>query len=224
VREELLARRSQRPESVPAAEEHEPKSFAAEPHGDVAAIEETQLEQTARAVASDGERTGVKTPYDPAPDTEVHHHAHAHAYPHVMHAQWPRREKHERRVVTRGGVGRGRRANVDDALLSGGDPDPLRAHTEPRGDAAGRPHLRLAAKRTGEAGPRGVHEQGAAPRVPNHDGPDRSSMQCQAQRARTERNAPAGRSNRDGCRGRTEDERKERASHLPITVNVSVAV
>jgi hypothetical protein len=206
VREELLARRSQRPESVPAAEEHKPKSFAAEPHGDVAAIEETQLEQTARAVASDGERTGVKTPYD------------------VMHAQWSRREKHERRVVTRGGVGRGRRANVDDALLSGGDPDPLRAHTEPRGDAAGRPHLRLAAKRTGEAGPRGVHEQGAAPRVPNHDGPDRSSMQCQAQRARTERNAPAGRSNRDGCRGRTEDERKERASHLPITVNVSVAV
>ncbi len=33
-----------------------------------------------------------------------------------------------------------------------------------------------------------------------------------------------GRGIRDGCRGRNEDERCKRASHLPITVNVSVAV
>jgi hypothetical protein len=102
VREELLARGSQRPESVAAAEEYEPKSFAAEPHRDVAAIEEAQLEQAARAVAADGERTGVEAPHDPAPNTEVDDHADPHADPDVMHAQWPRRQEHKCRVVTRG--------------------------------------------------------------------------------------------------------------------------
>ena len=44
------------------------------------------------------------------------------------------------------------------------------------------------------------------------------------QRTRAEPDAAAGRGTRDGCRGRSDDERQECASHLPITVNVSVAV
>ena len=85
-------------------------------------------------------------------------------------------------------------------------------------------HPRPAAQRAGEAGPRGVDEQGAASGVTDNDRGGRRASQCQAQRAGTQRDAPTGRGTRDGCRGRSEDERYEGTPHLPITVNVSVAV
>ena len=72
--------------------------------------------------------------------------------------------------------------------------------------------------------PHTLDAQGEAPRIPDDYCSGRRSPQGQAQRARAEPDAAAGRGTRDGCRGRCEDQCRERASHLPITVNVSVAV
>ena len=224
VREKLLPRRSQRSEPMPATQQREPKTLAAEPHRDVPAVEEAQLEQTRRPFPPDGERTGVEAPHDPAADAEIHHDADTHPYPDVVHTERPRRQEHERRVVARRGASGRRSADVEGALPSWSDPDSLRAHAEPPRSTARCPHLRLSPQRTGEAGPRGVDQQRAPSRVPHHDRGGRGSVQRQAERTGTERDAPTGRGTRNGCRGHTEDEREERASHLPITVNVSVAV
>jgi hypothetical protein len=170
------------------------------------------------------ERASIETPHDPSSDAEIHHDAHPHPQSDVVHAQRPRRQEDECRMVASGGAGRRNRAEVKDALLPRTDPNPLRAHAEPFRRAAGRPHPRLAAQRAGETGARSVDEQGAASRIPDYDCGGRRSPQRQTQWTRTERDAPAGRGTRDGCRGHSEDERKERASHLPITVKVSVAV
>ena len=170
------------------------------------------------------ERTRVEAPHDPAPDAEDDDHADPQPHPHVTHAERARRQERKRRVVS-GGRPPGRNgADVEDALRAGSDPDPLRIHPKPLHAVASRPHPRLPAQRAGEAGPRDVDEQGAPSGVPDDDRPGRRAPQRQAERACAERDAAAGRGTRDGCRGRSEDERQKGRPHLPITVNVSVAV
>ncbi len=167
---------------------------------------------------------GVEAPHDPAADAEVDDHPDPQPHPHVTNTERSGRQEHKRRVVSGSRARWWNGADMEDTLRTGSDPDPLRAHTKPLRAAASRSHPRLPAQRTGEAGPRDVDEQGAASRVPDDDGGGRRSPQLHAKRARAEPDATAGRGTRDGCRGRYEDQYRERASHLPITVNVSVAV
>ena len=224
MRQELLGRRPQRPEPAAAKEERQPKAATAEPDGDVAAVDEAQLEQPEPPAPADVEGTRVEALHDPASDAEIDHHADAHADPHVAHPERARRQERERRVVSRRGPPRRCRDDMESRLRAGREPEPPRAKAEPGRGAAGGPHPGLAPQRTGESCSGDVDEQRPAPRVAHDDRRRRRSPQGQAQRTGTEADAPAGRGTRDGCRGRTENERHERASHLPITVNVSVAV
>lgn len=91
MRENLLACRSQRPEPPASAEEREPEPFAAERHGDVAAIEEAKLEQPVRSPAMDRERAGVETPDDPTSDTKIDQEADPHPNPNLAHPERPGR-------------------------------------------------------------------------------------------------------------------------------------
>ena len=85
VRQELLTRRSQRCEPPAAAEKRQPETTPTEPHGDVAAVDESQLEHAKRSLTANGERTRVEAPHDPAPDANVDHNADPHPNSDVMH-------------------------------------------------------------------------------------------------------------------------------------------
>ncbi len=207
-----------------AAEEREPESVAGQPLGHVAAIDEAQLEQAKRSPAANAERARIEAPHDPAANAEVDDDADPKPHPYVLHAERPRRQEHERRVISGCGPPRRRRGDMESRLRAGREPEPQRAQAEPGRGAAGGPHPRFAPQRARESCARDVDEQGPAARVAHGDRGSGLTSQRQAQRACAEPDAPAGRGTRDGCRGRCEDERYERASHLPITVKVSVAV
>jgi len=115
-------------------------------------------------------------------------------------------------------------ADPEDALPTGGEPDPRRPHAEPFRNASSPLHPRLPAQRAGKADPRCVDEQGAASWVPDDDCGCRRSPQLHTERACAEPDAAPGRGTRDGCRGHNESQYRKCRSHLPITVNVSVAV
>jgi hypothetical protein len=139
VREELAPPRPERREPAAVAEKHEPKPAAAEPLGDVAAVDEAQLEQTARSGAADRDGTRVEPVHDAAADVEDDDHADPHADAHVPHAERPRRQQHERGMVSGLGATRKGRANVEVDPRSGCDPDASRPQPEPGCGTARRP-------------------------------------------------------------------------------------
>src|SRR5262249_32146871 len=173
---------------------------------------ETQLEQTKRPAAANGQRTGFEAAQDPPSDADIDDHADPQPYPDVTHTERPRRQENERRVVP-GKCARWRNgADVEDTLRTWSYPDPLRTHPEPLRATATRPHLRLSVQRTGEARSRDVDEHGAASGVPDDDRGGRRSLELQAERAGAEPDAAPGRGTLDGCRGRHEDHCRENAS------------
>ncbi len=207
-----------------AAEEREAKPVTGQPLGHVAAIDEAQIEQAKRSAAPNRERARIEAPQDPASDAEVDDDAHPKPHPHVLHAEWPRRQEHERRVISGSGPPRRHRGDMESRLRAGREPEPQRVQVEPGRGAAGGSHSRFAPQGARESRARDVHPQGPAARVAHGDRGSGLASHRQAERACAEPDAPAGCGTRDGCRSRCEDERCERASHLPITVNVSVAV
>ena len=223
VREELLAPRPQCHQPPTVAEESEPQTIAAEALGDVAAVEEPQLQQAEPAAATDGEGAHLDASHDPAPDVEDDDDADPQPYPDVAHAERSRRQEHEGGVVSGPCPPRGSGADVEEATPAGRDPDALRAHAKPRRRSVTRSYARLAAQRACEARSRDVDEQGSASRIPHRHRRHCGASEREAERARAEPDAAAGRGTREGCRGRSEDERHQRASHRPITVKVSVA-
>jgi hypothetical protein len=62
--------RPQGREDPTTVEKLEPQPVVAEPLGHVAAIDEDQLEDAPTPRTPDGQRTGVQTSHDPAPDVE----------------------------------------------------------------------------------------------------------------------------------------------------------
>src|SRR3954451_20595525 len=113
---------------------------------------------------------------------------------------------------------------MESRLRARREPEPPRAQAEPGDGVTGGPHLWFAQQGPSESCPRGVHEQRPASRVPQRDRGGGWVLEGDAQRAGAEPDARAGRGTRDGSHGRSEDERQEGAPHLPITVNLSVAV
>jgi hypothetical protein len=224
VGQQLLAPRLQLREPPTVLEQHEPDPASAELLGHVAAIDETELEESLRATAPDAEPAGNEAPHDLSPNPQVDDYADAQAHSNMLHAERSRRQKHERRVISGRRPRRRSRANVENGLRARAKPDPPGPHPEPAGKAAGRAHLRLAVQRPPESGPRDIDEERPGTWVPHRDRRRGCAAKRQPQRACAEADPAAGRGTWDGCRGRTEDQRKERASHLPITVNVSVAV
>jgi hypothetical protein len=224
VRQQLGISRPQRDEPPSVTKEREPQPVAAEVFGHVAAVDEAQLEEPSCPETPNGQRTDIETSHYPAPDAQVHDHAHPQPHTNVLHAQRPRRQEHQRRMVSRGCSPRRRGTNVEDGLRARAQPDPLRPQPEPGCGAMGRLHPRLSMQGTGESGAGDIDEQRPSPWVSHRDRRGRRATERETQRARAEADAAAGRGTRDGCRGHSDDERCQRASHLPITVNVSVAV
>jgi hypothetical protein len=209
---------------VAPAPEREAKAVTGQPLGHVAAVDETQLEQAQRSAAPDAQRTRLETPHEPAADAEIDHDSDPEPHANVPDPERSRRQEHEGRVISWCGPPGRHRNDVESRLRLGREPEPPRVQAEPGRGAAGGPHLRFAPHGARESCTRNVHEQRAAARVPHSDGGRGRAPQSQAQRAGAEPDTAAGRGTRNGCRGRRENERYERASHLPITVNVSVAV
>jgi hypothetical protein len=223
VWEELPASRPQRDELPAVPEERDSETVARQPFGHVAAVDQTELEQAKRSAAANGQRTGVEASRDSAADAEVDDHPDPQPQPHMTNAERPGRQQNERRMVPGGSARWGNGSDMKYALRAGSDPNPLRTHPKPVRGAVSGSHPRLSAQRTGEPGPRDVDEQSAASGVPDDDRGCRRSSQLHAEWARTEPNAAAGRGTGNGCRGGYENKCRESASHLPITVNVSVA-
>jgi len=146
VREELLTRRSQRPEPVAAAQQRESETVVAEPHGDVASIEDAQLEQSARPVAMDGESTSVEAPHDSPPDAEIDQDADPHTNPDMVQPERSRHQKRDCRVIAWRGPPRGRCEDMESHLRAGREPEPPRAQAEPGRSVTDGPHSRLAPK------------------------------------------------------------------------------
>jgi len=224
VREQLARRRSQRREPPAAANEPEPEPVGDEPLSHIAAIEETELEQPQGTPVPDGESARVEQSHDPAFDPKIDDDADPHPNPDAVHPERPCSQEHQGRVISWRGPPRRRRDDMESRLRARREPEPPRAQAEPGRGAAGGPHAWLALQGARESRPRDVHEQRPAPRVAHGDRGGGRALQGHAQRTGAEPDAPAGRGTRDGCRGRSEDERYEGTPHLPITVNVSVAV
>jgi hypothetical protein len=224
VWEDLASSRPQRREDVTVPEDREPQSVPADPLRDVAVVDEAQLEKPLRAATSHRERTAIESAHDPPSHAEVDHDAHPQPHTDMTHAERPCRQEHQPRMIPWAGSPRRSRTNVDDAFPARRDPDTPRTETEPGSDRACGPHPGLPSQRAREAGPRDVDQHGPAPWIPQGDRCGGRAPEHQPERARAESDAAAGRGTRDGCRGRCENERHERTSHLPITVNVSVAV
>jgi hypothetical protein len=224
VREELTTSRSQRRELAAVAEQGDPEAIAWQPRRHVAAVDEAQFEQTKRSATPNRERARIEAPQDPASNAEVDDDAHPKPHPHVLHAEWPRRQEYERRVISGSGPPRRRCGDMESRLRAGRKPEPQRVQVEPGRGAADGPHSRFAPQRAREVCARDVHPQAPAARVSHGDHGSGLASHRQAERACAEPDASAGCGTRDGCRSRREDERCERTSHLPITVKVSVAV
>jgi hypothetical protein len=206
------------------AQNREPQPVASEALRHVAAIDETQLEQTLGAAIPDGQRARVESAHDPASDVEDDDDTEAQPDTNVANAERPRCQEHERRVVSRAGLPRRHRADVQDSLPTGCDPDPLRTQSKPRHAVGLGPDPRLPPQGARKSGPRDIHEERSPSRIPNGDRSRGPVLERDPQRARTEPDAAADRGTRDGCRGRAENQCYEDDPHLPITVNVSVAV
>jgi len=224
VREQLRAPRGQRRELPPVLEQRESDPASAELLGHVAVVDETELEESLLATAQKGEPAGVEASHDLSPNPQVDDHADAQAHSNALHAERSGRQKHERRMISGRRPRRRSRSNVENGLRARAKPDPPRPQPEPAGDAARRAHLWLAVERPPEPGPRDVDQERAGTGVSHRDRRRGCAAKRQPERACAEADPAAGRSTRDGCRGRTEDQRDERSSHLPITVKVSVAV
>jgi hypothetical protein len=179
AREELPGSGTQRRECAAATKEDEPQPVPGEPLGHVAAVEEEQLEQSPRALPPNAERTWVEASHDATPYVEVDDDPDAQADPDAAHAERPRREKHERRMVTGLGPARRLRAHVEDGFPARPDEDPLWTETEPFGRASGGSHLRLATQGAREACPRDVDEQRPSSGVPDGDRGGRGSPERQ---------------------------------------------
>jgi hypothetical protein len=157
-------------------------------------------------------------------DVEVDDDADPQPHSDTVHAERTRRQEHERRVVSRTGPPRRHRTDVEHPLFARRDPDPSWAQPKPGCGTSGGPHPGLPARRAREPCARDVDEERPPSRVPHRDGGGGRALERKPQRARAERDAAVGRGTRDGCRGCSENERYEHGSHLPTTVNVSVAV
>ena len=205
-------------------EEREPERPATEAHDDVAAIDEAQFEPAAGSLAAHGEGTRVEPAHDRPLDAEIHHDADPHPDTDVVDAERARRQDRESRVISGRDPPRRYRDDMKGRLRARREPEPPRAKAEPGHGAAGGPHPRLAPQRARESCSRDIDAQRPTPRVADDHRGGRRASERHSQRTGTEPDPRTGRGTRDGCRGRTEDEREERASHLPITVNVSVAV
>jgi hypothetical protein len=114
--------------------------------GDVATIDEPQLEHANCSAATDRERTRLEAPHDRALHAENDDDADPHSHAHVAKPERSRRQEDERRMVARGGMSRRGRAHVKDALRAGADPHALRAQAKPFFLSARRPHLRPSAR------------------------------------------------------------------------------
>jgi hypothetical protein len=175
-------------------------------------------------VRFDAESSRIEAMYHSPPNVQDDDDSDPQAHAHMAYPERMRREEHERRVISRPRSARRNRAHVENLLCVRGEPDSLRPQSEPDGAAARLAHARLPSERAREPCPRDVDEQRPRSRIPDGDRCAGRALQDQAERARAESDAAAGRGTRNGCRGRSEDNRCERASHRPIAVNVSVAV
>ncbi len=119
VRKELAALRAQRRELPVAAEKREAKTVAGQSLRHVAAVDEAQLEQAKRSAVTNGERPGIEAPHERATDAEVDDDADPQPHPDVLHAERPRRQEHERRMVSWCGPPRRRRDDVESPLRAG---------------------------------------------------------------------------------------------------------
>ena len=101
------------------------------------------------------------------------------------------------------------------AALNGGLPDHVAALTINKVCGSGLKAVMLAdqAIRAGD-----IDAQRPPARIPHRDDGGGRAPERHAKRARAELDAATGRGTRDGCRGRHENQRCERASHRPITV------
>ena len=144
VRKKLAAPRAQRRELAAVAEEGDPQPVTRQPLGHVAAVDETQIEQAKRSAAPNRERARIEAPQDPASNSEVDDYAHPNPHPHVLHADRPRRQEHDRRVISGSGAPRRQRGDMESRLRAGREPEPQRVQVEPGRGASGGPHMRFA--------------------------------------------------------------------------------
>jgi hypothetical protein len=132
VREKLAPTRPQDRESVAAPEQNESQLVVAEPLGHVAAVDQEQLEHPRRSGPTDGERARVETPHDLASDVEDDDDPDSEPHPHATHTERPRRQKRDRRVISRGRVRCRPCRNVQRDLRIGRNPEPPRPQPQPR--------------------------------------------------------------------------------------------
>jgi hypothetical protein len=218
VGEELPAPRTERCEGSAPAEEHEAQAVGDESLRHVAAIYEEQLEHASRSGVADGERTSIEAPRDPSADVEDDDHADLQPQPDAAHAQRPRRQEREREVVSGGGAPRWPCRHVQRGLRARRDPQSPRTHPKPGDRTSPRLHSGPAAERAGEPRAGDIDAQRPPAWIPHRDDGGGRAPERHAKRARAELDAAAGPGTRDGCRGRYENQRCERASHRPITV------
>jgi len=101
MRKQLLSVRPKPRERAAAAKQCEPQPAAAQPLRHVPTVDEPELEHPARTATPDRERPRIETAHDPAPDPEVDDHADPELDPDLTHAERPRGEKDECRMVSR---------------------------------------------------------------------------------------------------------------------------
>jgi len=108
------------------AEHGDPKPVAGQRLVHVAAIDETQLEQAKRSAAPNGKGTRFEPPHDPASNAEVDDDADPKSHPDVLHTERPRRQEHERRVISGSGPPRWHRGDMESRLRARREPEPTR--------------------------------------------------------------------------------------------------
>ena len=138
MRKKLAAPRAQRRELAAVAEEGDTQPVAGQTLDHVAAIDEAQIEQAKRSAAPNRERPRIEVPQDPASNAEVDDDADPKPHPHVLHAEWPRRQEHERRVISGSGPPRRHRGDMKGPLRAGREPEPQRVKAQPGRGCRGR--------------------------------------------------------------------------------------
>ena len=126
MRKELPPPRTQRRDLTAMTEQREPHPAAAEALGHVAVVDEKQLEQSPSPGPLHRQPAGLEPSHDPAPNVEDDDDPDSQPEPDAVHPDRPRREEHERRVVSGRSAPRRRRAHLERGLRARSDPEPAR--------------------------------------------------------------------------------------------------